>query len=247
MRYAPEQIHQGGSSDAERRALRVPLSRRHRGCDQLYATGFGGLRTMWRAAACEASRLAQALSFTTRAMWAAARPSTSPMKRLRLRRSKARSIGSACNGTVRRTPTNRLIPCFPMAIIRSAWRSMCPVRVASAQSCRSTSSPKRSGPQHARLETTFTEAAINVPDPASCNTCSCNAGEVNGCTEIACPVDCPDDMQNGTDCALCGPTDACDIVRTGCLWTCTEQAELRRQGRFLFRWSLQKPLRLTAG
>lgn len=33
----------------------------------------------------------------------------------------------------------------------------------------------------------YTDGASNVPDPFSCNTCTCQDGEITGCTEMACP------------------------------------------------------------
>jgi len=69
------------------------------------------------------------------------------------------------------------------------------------------------------------EHGATVPDPFSCNTCSCNDGQVDICTEIGCPIECPEGTLPGTECAECGPTDACLVVHTGCLPVCNEAAD----------------------
>jgi hypothetical protein len=38
----------------------------------------------------------------------------------------------------------------------------------------------------------YPHGARNIPDPTSCNTCSCDNGQLI-CTEIGCPIDCPED------------------------------------------------------
>jgi hypothetical protein len=60
----------------------------------------------------------------------------------------------------------------------------------------------------------------NIPDPFSCNTCSCLDGQLD-CTKIACPEPCPAGTVQATQCAQCGPTDACEIVEHACLPACT--------------------------
>lgn len=60
-----------------------------------------------------------------------------------------------------------------------------------------------------------------IPDPTSCNKCSCSNGQLS-CTEIYCPVACPPNTAYGTQCAECGPTDACLVVEHGCLPTCVD-------------------------
>ena len=64
-----------------------------------------------------------------------------------------------------------------------------------------------------------------VPDPYSCNGCTCNQGQIDSCTEIGCPEPCPDATAEGTSCAACGPADGCEIVETGCLPACNSDAD----------------------
>ncbi len=68
---------------------------------------------------------------------------------------------------------------------------------------------------------TYPDGADGVPDPYSCNSCSCDDGTVGICTEAYCPDECPDDTAPGTECVSCGPADECQSVHTGCLPTCT--------------------------
>ena len=59
------------------------------------------------------------------------------------------------------------------------------------------------------------------PDPTSCNTCSCDDGEVTACTDIACPTPCPDGFIASTDCGECSQLSmGCSIPRTACLPEC---------------------------
>lgn len=85
-----------------------------------------------------------------------------------------------------------------------------------------------SGPLGASCEVngvTYPSGSSGVPDPTSCNTCGCEDGEITGCTEIHCPESCPEGSTYGTECAECGPTDACLTVRHACLPTCDSQEE----------------------
>lgn len=66
----------------------------------------------------------------------------------------------------------------------------------------------------------YAHGATGVPDPFSCNTCTCENGVVTYCTEINCPTECPPNAVPGSQCAECGPTDACLAVETGCLLVC---------------------------
>jgi len=59
-----------------------------------------------------------------------------------------------------------------------------------------------------------------VPDPYSCNGCSCDQGQITGCTEADCPEPCADGTKPGTSCAACGPADGCEILETDCLPAC---------------------------
>src|SRR5690606_9921184 len=69
-----------------------------------------------------------------------------------------------------------------------------------------------------------------VPDPYSCNTCTCNDGVVDACTEIGCADACPDGTAPGTQCASCGPVDQCLVRETGCLPACDAQADCDATG-----------------
>jgi hypothetical protein len=67
----------------------------------------------------------------------------------------------------------------------------------------------------------YPSGAAGIPDPSSCNKCSCEDGQLF-CTEIGCPIECPPGTRHGTQCAQCGPTDACQVVEHACLPTCTD-------------------------
>ena len=70
----------------------------------------------------------------------------------------------------------------------------------------------------------YADGESGVPDPTSCNTCTCQNGELS-CTEINCPSPCPDGEALGTQCGVCGPTDACLVVEHGCFPTCTDDCD----------------------
>jgi hypothetical protein len=60
-----------------------------------------------------------------------------------------------------------------------------------------------------------------VPGPG-CSQCQCQAGQLVACSAQLCSISaCAPGTSLGSDCAACGPTDACEIVRQGCLVTCT--------------------------
>ncbi|MFZ5897007.1 MAG: hypothetical protein ACOY0T_38470 [Myxococcota bacterium] len=61
-----------------------------------------------------------------------------------------------------------------------------------------------------------------IKDPGSCNTCSCNDGQL-ACTEIGCGSTCPAGTAFGMQCAECGPTDACVLPEYDCFPTCTDK------------------------
>lgn len=67
----------------------------------------------------------------------------------------------------------------------------------------------------------YPSGASGIPDPTSCNKCSCENGQLS-CTEIYCPIACPPNSVPSTQCAACGPTDGCDVVEFGCLPVCTD-------------------------
>jgi hypothetical protein len=64
-----------------------------------------------------------------------------------------------------------------------------------------------------------------VPDLDGCNTCTCSDGALSACTKVGCPNTCPTGTARGTQCAQCGPADACETVETACLPTCTDTCE----------------------
>ncbi|MFW6067051.1 MAG: hypothetical protein ACOC97_01845 [Myxococcota bacterium] len=66
----------------------------------------------------------------------------------------------------------------------------------------------------------YEHGSTEIDDPFSCNTCSCEDGALV-CTEIACPEPCPDGTAPATSCSQCGPADGCEVVRTDCHSTCT--------------------------
>ena len=66
----------------------------------------------------------------------------------------------------------------------------------------------------------YLSGADGIADPISCNKCSCYGGHLS-CTEINCPIACPAGTAFGTQCARCGPTDACQTIESACLPTCT--------------------------
>lgn len=74
-------------------------------------------------------------------------------------------------------------------------------------------------------EITYPHGASGVPDPGSCNTCSCNDGSITGCTKLNCPVACEDGLEIGSECAECRPDGACLAMRTGCLPVCDSPDE----------------------
>jgi len=67
----------------------------------------------------------------------------------------------------------------------------------------------------------YSSGSTYVPDPHSCNICSCEDGQLT-CTEINCPSACPPNGGPGTQCVECGPTDACLVVEHTCLPVCSD-------------------------
>ena len=57
-------------------------------------------------------------------------------------------------------------------------------------------------------------------DVQSCNTCTCDSGQLSECTADSCPLTCPAGSEFGTSCSSCGPADGCEVLRHGCLPTC---------------------------
>jgi hypothetical protein len=71
-----------------------------------------------------------------------------------------------------------------------------------------------------------------IPDPFSCNTCTCESGGGLVCTEVNCPVECPAGTTAGHACVACGPTDGCALTRTGCLPRCEAASDCTTPGTF---------------
>jgi len=67
----------------------------------------------------------------------------------------------------------------------------------------------------------YPSGTSGIPDPTSCNKCSCDDGQLS-CTDIGCPTPCPAGTEFGSQCAQCGPTDACQVIEYACLPTCTD-------------------------
>lgn len=68
----------------------------------------------------------------------------------------------------------------------------------------------------------YPDGAEGIPDPASCNKCSCVDGSL-ACTEIFCPKACPAGSLVGSQCVQCGPAGGCAVVGYGCVPTCTSE------------------------
>ncbi|HEY0462771.1 MAG TPA: hypothetical protein VGC79_01120, partial [Polyangiaceae bacterium] len=67
----------------------------------------------------------------------------------------------------------------------------------------------------------YPNGASGILDPIGCAHCSCDMGRLN-CPKVACDSTCPAGTLRETQCAQCGPTDACQIVEDACLPTCTD-------------------------
>jgi hypothetical protein len=76
---------------------------------------------------------------------------------------------------------------------------------------------------------TYPSGTGDIPDPTSCNTCTCEDGSLI-CTEINCPNPCPEGHGAGQECAACGPTDACEVVRFGCFPSCQDEMDCESGG-----------------
>jgi hypothetical protein len=70
----------------------------------------------------------------------------------------------------------------------------------------------------------YPNGASGVPDPTSCNACSCDEGQLS-CDDASCPKPCPAQTTRATSCAQCGPAGGCEVIETGCLPTCTDSCE----------------------
>jgi hypothetical protein len=63
-----------------------------------------------------------------------------------------------------------------------------------------------------------------IPALDGCNQCSCDDGAL-ACTKLACGDACPAPLVAGTQCAACGPTDACQLVEYACFAPCESTAD----------------------
>jgi hypothetical protein len=83
--------------------------------------------------------------------------------------------------------------------------------------------PLRAGEVSCKVDgVVYPSGTTGIPEPMDgCNKCSCENGELS-CTEIGCPsqYSCPAGTKFGTQCAQCGPTDACQIIEYACLPSC---------------------------
>lgn len=77
---------------------------------------------------------------------------------------------------------------------------------------------------------TYPDGATDVPDPQSCNTCSCENGVVTTCTEIHCPTSCDEGFSLETVCDSCGPGDGCEALNTRCVPVCESQSDCDAAG-----------------
>ena len=68
--------------------------------------------------------------------------------------------------------------------------------------------------------TIYADGTPGIPDPISCNTCTCMDGALS-CTEVDCPKPCPAGTTFARSCAQCGPTMECDVVELACRPACT--------------------------
>lgn len=60
-----------------------------------------------------------------------------------------------------------------------------------------------------------------IPDPVSCNTCTCDDG-VLACTAIGgCDKACPEGKTYGQACAECAPADSCALPEYDCFYPCS--------------------------
>lgn len=86
--------------------------------------------------------------------------------------------------------------------------------------CEDTTEPKP-GPGCKVDGVVYSDGAAGIPDPISCNVCSCNAGQLS-CTEQNCPRPCPAGSVLASRCAQCRAADACEVVEHACFPACTD-------------------------
>jgi Pacifastin inhibitor (LCMII) len=66
----------------------------------------------------------------------------------------------------------------------------------------------------------YPDGSQGIPDPVSCNSCTCTAGELT-CSQRDCELPCPAGTQLAKSCAQCDANDACVVVEHACRATCT--------------------------
>ena len=71
----------------------------------------------------------------------------------------------------------------------------------------------------------YASGTANVPDPVSCNTCTCIDGYLECSDGAYCPEECPPDTVYDTQCAQCGAGDGCEVIEHACLPTCTDSCQ----------------------
>ncbi len=66
----------------------------------------------------------------------------------------------------------------------------------------------------------YDSGSASVPDPFSCNLCTCTDGHLD-CDSADCPELCPPEMVAGTQCVQCGNSaEACEVIEHACLPVC---------------------------
>lgn len=69
----------------------------------------------------------------------------------------------------------------------------------------------------------YPSGTSGAPDPSSCNTCTCEDGQLVSCTELDCPDTCnAQGGLRGSRCVECGPTDECVTVEHACFPKCED-------------------------
>jgi hypothetical protein len=97
----------------------------------------------------------------------------------------------------------------------------------SASACEAACEPGEPAPAACQVNgNRYPHGASNVDDPTSCNTCSCEDGELTVCTDAECPTEpCATGTQLATSCAVCGPGDGCEVRRTDCHPACEDHTD----------------------
>jgi len=73
----------------------------------------------------------------------------------------------------------------------------------------------------------YAHGTSGIKNPFLCDApCSCDDGKLVACAKKVCPSEagCPNGSTPGTQCVQCGPTDACQVVETLCLQSCSDNA-----------------------